>query len=544
MGYGRKSRRAPKRKGSRGSSYLNAAGKRIRVYPGDNVIRGQVVNTLSKYGPSLLGALEQQKSDRQAVGYRGRGLYQGSGGYWGAMGDRVAGAVGFNTNGMLDKVESGLAGTGVGKWWRGVTGQGAYNTNATIQDGGSGVMEIPSFAPSTDGCSVVISHKEYVADIHAPGIENGVISPFQNITYAINPGMYRSFPWLAQIAGNYEEYTMGQLIFTYRSTTSDIAANSSGQVGTIIMATQYNPGQDPFGDKQQMLEYDLAMSGKTTQSMLHGVECDPSKLSGSTGKYIRTAPIPAGSDIKTYDLGTLNIAISNVPATYANQSLGELWVSYTVELRKPRFWSGRGFQIPRDVFCQPSPLGLPACPFSGLTHTLLSGRSNSIGGILEGALVPVSGVPETSLYTFPSTFTGYVRVTCNVSYTPKDDGAAPFPNDGISLFVIGNVRGVRDMVELNGQTHYLHGCSYGSPVNQYTAVMVMDLFVGLPSSSDTDTPVNSAFYLQVNGSNVDIIRSCSLEITQTNAQFLTSLGGKNDKVEWINDDSGAPAVYP
>jgi len=226
-------------------------------------------------------------------------------------------------------------------------GMGAYVENAIVTSGMPGAHNpVPSFSARTDG-TIQLSNKEYIGDIFAP------ITPgaFVNYTYPINPAMEKTFPWLCQLAENYDEYTLKQCIFTYKSSVADFAS-ASGQVGQVIMATQYNAAAQPFTDKQNMMQYAFACSGKTSEDMLQGVECDPTKLSGPTGHFTRNGPIPitSGADINNYDHGALNVAVTDCPSAYAGQQLGELWVSYTIELRKPKFVTANGWGIGRDVY--------------------------------------------------------------------------------------------------------------------------------------------------------------------------------------------------
>jgi len=252
----------------------------------------------------------------------------------------------------------------------GALGIGDYATNAIVNDGAGAAEAVPSFSPNS-GSSVLISHKEYISDIYGTAAGVG----FQNSAYPLNPGIESTFPWLAQIAQNYDEYSIKQLIFTFRSSIAPIGASASGQVGTIIMATQYNAGEQPFTDKETMMQYDGAMSAKVIDGLLSGVECDPAQMSGSVGKFTRAGPPPASQDIKTYDLGTFNIAVTNIPLSYENQSLGELWVSYTVELRKPKFFAARGFGIARDFFYNPTSATSAWC--SGATFTIVPATSTT-----------------------------------------------------------------------------------------------------------------------------------------------------------------------
>ena len=266
-----------------------------------------------------------------------------------------------------------------------MSGQGEYIANSLVRGGDP----IPSFTPAKDGASVVISHREYIGDVFAPPTRGA----FQNTAYSVNPGLERTFPWLSQVAQNYDEYTIHQLMFSFRSTVADFASGT-GQVGQVIMATIYNASADPFSDKSAMMQYDSSMSTKTSESMMHGVECDPRKLSGPLGRFVRSNPVLVGQDINQYDHGLFNIAVTEAPLGYENQAMGELWVSYTVELRKPKFFTNRGLGISRDVFAVVLPSG--AAPVAGVNQNtpfgivgqnnlILSGQQNNIGGkIIQG----------------------------------------------------------------------------------------------------------------------------------------------------------------
>lgn len=253
---------------------------------------------------------------------------------------------------------------------------------------------VPKFA--VDSNSVTISNVEYVKDIYAPGSS----TPFSIQTMSLNPGLPTAFPWLSQIAANYQEYELLQCIYTYKTTVADFAAQS-GQVGQIVMATQYNPSLGPFADKETMMMYDGAASCKSSASMLHGVECDPRKLAATTGrKYVRVGSVPATEDLKEYDQGTLNVAVLNPPATYLGQVLGELWVSYTVCLKKPRLSALNGNNIPTDIFAYYNQAGISLLS-SGLaqpSQNQLQCARNSLGGTLTASNIQLGAVQPPALY--------------------------------------------------------------------------------------------------------------------------------------------------
>lgn len=383
-----------------------------------------------KYGQMVVGRGKYRR--RRRIGgrrYRGRGLYTGQGGFFGDMWNRTTGV--RNALGAMGRASANPWAQAAGHAAQAL-GIGDYTVSNDIVDGGAG-QQIPQFS-SAGPSTVTISHKEYVGDIYAPPGQG-----FQNTVYGINPGLFRTFPWLSQISANYEEYTMEQLIFTFRSTVTDFNSGT-GQVGTLVMATQYNADDAPFGTKTDMLEYDLSMSGKTSSNMVHGVECDHSQLSGAKGKYVRTGPVASGEDLKLYDQGVLNVGISNTPDSFDNQSMGELWVSYTVTLRKPKFAVSRGFTIPRDTF-----VGLnTAATRGGALNAvpILKGQQNRIGGVLAPY---ASGSSTGFRYTLPAAFNGYVKIRSVITYQTTDT-TAPTTTEVVSP--VSNWAPVKDLLDL------------------------------------------------------------------------------------------------
>lgn len=320
---------------------------------------------------------------------RGRGLYVGSGLYTGA-GEYVPAGNDLIVDGPAGAPSAGPSGSSK-----------------------SSQHIVPVFSKESDN-GVIISRREYVSEIYAPAANVA----FQLQSFPINPGLEGTFPWLSQLACNYDEFEMLQLIFTFKSTTTESNNSSNGQVGTVIMATNYNAAAPSFTDKVTMMQYAFANSGRLTESLIHGVECDPEKLSGSPGSYIRNNPVVSGQDLKTYDHGKFQIAVANCASAYANTSIGELWVSYTIRLRKPKFYSALGLNISKDIFVSngnESPSGLfgqsTAQTFAtALTpSTLLFGQQNNIGCKLA---TYTTGATNCSIVlTFPAAYKGNVRVS-------------------------------------------------------------------------------------------------------------------------------------
>lgn len=175
------------------------------------------------------------------------------------------------------------------------------------------------------GNCVTVRHREYIGDVSSS-------IAFTNTTYSINPGLATTFPWLSTIAGNFEEYDFKQLVFQFKSTSADALNSTNTALGTVVGATIYNSVNAAFSNKQQMENYEFAKSSKPSEDQVYPVECAHGE-NPVEQLYIRTSGVPTGADPRLYDLGTFQLA---TVGSQAAAVVGELWVSYTVELYKPK----------------------------------------------------------------------------------------------------------------------------------------------------------------------------------------------------------------
>jgi len=293
---------------------------------------------IMSYGATYKDASEAQRAKRKADGYYGRGEYWGK--MLGGMAGGLLGPVGRTVGSFLgdkagDWIKGRLSGRGLYTGGGLYEGRGAYtptgHNNSLIMNGQPNIR----FGGSTDETSgLTISHTEYVGDIFGPRS-----SQFTVVGFPLNPGLQDIFPLLSQFAQNFEEYEFIQLVFHYRSVVDGSSTNNpDGNTGTIVMATDYTSGPNLFQDKSVMVSSHGAITSRQVEDSNHGVECDPSKNAGNAQKNVRTGLI-FGRDISTLDLGRFQIAFSNTPTSFQNRQVGELWVTYTVHLDKPRIFS-------------------------------------------------------------------------------------------------------------------------------------------------------------------------------------------------------------
>ena len=241
---------------------------------------------------------------------------------------------------------------GVGRWLGSgigtILGSGDYSVvgAAPAYNVLSNGNQIPKFASTKQ--TNIVCHREYLGDIF------GTVG-FSNTSYPLNPGISTTFPWLSSIARNYQQYKFHGIIFEFRPLITDFVTN--GAPGVVIMATNYNADSPVYDSKQEMENSEYAVSVKPTRDLMHGVECATNQTVLSE-LYIRSGAVPAGQDLRLYDLGSFQFATQANPV----QDLGELWVSYCVEFFKPvlpETVGGDGFaqHISKTGYTNAKPLG-------------------------------------------------------------------------------------------------------------------------------------------------------------------------------------------
>jgi len=461
-------------------------------------------------GQNALASAQQRIAARQMFG--GRGLYEGRGSF---LSDVESVGHRFLTKGIPNLVKAGGALKGL--FGRGMySGRGGYGEGNEVMVGGSShSAEITSAGDETGG--IMICNREYVGDIFGPATSG----TFNVTPFPLNPGLEQTFPWLSQLAANYEEYEFHQLVFEFKSSLQDVNSNT-GQVGTIITATNYNASQPLFTDKPSMAAYYGSVSGKTTDDQTHGVECDPAKLSGAAGQYVRTNPVLAGEDLKSYDHGIFQLATHNIPGTpgsatnpgLLNGTLGELYVYYKVHLRKPKFLTGRGLAITRALYVSN---GSETRTLITGGSTILKGQQNNLNVLIaDGSQTfPAGTVTDNGLlFTFPAYFAGNVAITITVEGTSLVGFISDLATAN-TYFTTGQVSTCSDMYAagaiLNDSPSWFVNCGTAAG----TSVMQLVMHIKLQPATNA---INNTLLLRYGISGGTVTQSM-IDMCEYNASF-------------------------
>lgn len=421
--YKRRSRRQPSYE--RMAARIAAGGQRVYWDKVDRAwLPRETPQTRKLFALSPRYATEDQMGLRIKHGYKGRGDYMSAmrGAY------AAASALPWQRIGR-----TGLAAFRAGrKAW---TGSGDYQGPAMAEP-----SSVSTYGPAVDNQLIaggnppisVNSGNDLTGDITFANTEfvqniNVDADPakFHNLTLGINPGLADTFPFLSQLAKNFTLYKFEGLIFEFRPTSGEFGS-ASNALGKVIMATNYDPNDDPFAMARTMENYDYATSSKPSLTVRHGVETASSQ-SPLTMNYVRVNDAQQRDKIFS-DLGTFQLATEGLPAVGI---IGELWVTYKVTLSRSKInTSGNGQYISsseKPILAVTSNVN----PFSGVNE--IPGTDN-IGITLSGNTV-----------TFPTSSKGKAyRIAFRIRYlytAPLNQPVPTFTHPGGSAAVVVGTTG-------------------------------------------------------------------------------------------------------
>jgi len=178
--------------------------------------------------------------------------------------------------------------------------------------------------------SVVIRHKEYL------GVLTGSTAFSAQYAFTLNPGISSTFPWLSKIASSFQEYKIRGMVFHYVPSSGDAVSSTNPAHGTVMFHTSYRSTDQAPTSKIEMLNEYWATENVPSQPFCHPIECDP-KENPFNVQYVRSVSLPSTENQLMYDLGVTTIATQGMQTT--GNPVGDIWVSYEVELKKPLVYS-------------------------------------------------------------------------------------------------------------------------------------------------------------------------------------------------------------
>jgi len=241
--------------------------------------------------------------------------------------------------------------------------------------------------------SEVITFDELVAEI------NGSVA-FAATKFPINPGMAVAFPKGSIKAALYSEWRCLKLEFYYKPEVSAFA--TQGQAGKIILAIDYDASNATPTTKQQV-EVMHRVDDMPYEKM--ALQADSRSINRSDAKYVRSAALPVGQDVKTFDGGNLWVCTQGQAAATV---IGELHARYSFLCTKVTLLNAvaggadPSIALVRTTATEPSGATTVAAQLLFATSV-----SNGLGAVnTAGSIVPPAGnylvdVQNTAHFTAP-----------------------------------------------------------------------------------------------------------------------------------------------
>jgi len=195
-------------------------------------------------------------------------------------------------------------------------------------------------------------------------------------TFPLNPGLTAVFPWLAQVANRYEKFKFRSLVFRY-------VPQSAALAGTVSLAFDFDPNDDPPASMQEANTY----HDYVTTSLWAAANLKVDLQNGDRLPQKNTRPGLPGADIdlNVYDVGQLHVMTEGAAAA----TLGYVEVLYTVDLFIHQTQSGVGGRVAASA---------------GLDATHLYGSDSTADA---DAYIPGTAT-ATNVFTFTQPFEGVV----------------------------------------------------------------------------------------------------------------------------------------
>lgn len=211
------------------------------------------------------------------------------------------------------------------KYIKSWTGFGDYRitSNSLIENGNGDMSQVKIM---TQGRETRVTYREYIGDVYAPG------AAFNVTKFEINPGNSSTFPWVSPIALQYEQYKPLGMIFEFKATASELSTSTN--LGSVMMATDYDVSDGAYATKQQMMNSAYAAEARICDTQLHGIECDPDELQRKIFFVRQKGQVV--NNPKDYDVGNFYIATQGSDVGI----VGSLYVHYDLVFYKEQVSGG------------------------------------------------------------------------------------------------------------------------------------------------------------------------------------------------------------
>jgi len=289
-------------------------------------------------------------------------------------------------------------------------------------------------AMHSDGKTIRICHREYIGDV----ISATVAGTFQLSNYQINPANPAAFPWLWNIAVNFQKYKIKGAIIEFKSASGDAITNTDTSLGTVLISSNYNCAEPNFVNRSQMENTQYTSSAKPSVSFVHIIECDP-RLQSAVSLYTAVNGIPL-TNVGINDTNWVNVQVATLGSQGSAVNLGSIYITYDIELIQPVN------QVDGSIF---------RGDWFTLAGVTTDFQANRLFGAAANAHNSLGGVCTDDRYTFPAHLQTGLFLCCYALGSPAAVTGAGLPtlaytNCGTVARLPDNAGGFAGAIGYNG----------------------------------------------------------------------------------------------
>lgn len=163
---------------------------------------------------------------------------------------------------------------------------------------------------------IIITHREFVIDVNGS-------AAFSATSLPIAPGRNRTFPWLSNIANNYESYKFKKLKFEF------LTSSSTTKTGRVMLAVDYDARDPKPISKTEVMAWRNSVSCAPWEFCAHA--SDQEDLTKRKTYYVRQNPA-ASADAQLSDVGVFYFCTQG---QNNGDIIGELYADYEIHLMTP-----------------------------------------------------------------------------------------------------------------------------------------------------------------------------------------------------------------
>jgi len=245
-------------------------------------------------------------------------------------------------------------------------------------------------------------------------------------SYSINPGQSSLFPVGSVECQQWQKYRFRYFRVIYEPIVVQFNTNNDA-AGEIIIGFDPDASDQPPSSFSQAINMKPVARGRPCDKIV--LDIPPSLLHGMLdAHFVRHGGLPGGSDIKTYDVGLVNISVVG-SGTTGTTVLGNVFFCYAMDLITQQI-ALTGAPANNQVAWFQSSAPEAAVSTVGFNAALATASSNGLGIVnTAGSMVPPAG-------NYNVDFTGEGLNSVNEQTTVSLD----FRKNGGSVYTPGNPR--------------------------------------------------------------------------------------------------------